>query len=135
MKYEFVNKKCIDKNKTLILPSGSSIKNKFKFQIKKRNFKIGYFGSLYKSRGVDLVFELSKMNKNNKYYVYGDLNQIPKSKLNNLSKNLNIKNYVPYSENFSFRKDGHFVNPLYFINYCPWRCFRYYKIYITFKTI
>ena len=98
VKYEFVNKKCIDKNKTLILPSGSSIKNKFKFQIKKRNFKIGYFGSLYKSRGVDLVFELSKIDKNNKYYVYGDLNQIPKSKLNNLSKNLNIKNYVPYSE-------------------------------------
>ena len=33
------------------------------FKLKKRNFKIGYFGSLYKSRGVDLVFELSKIDK------------------------------------------------------------------------
>jgi len=98
VKYDYENKKCIDTNKTFILPSGSSIKNKFNFQIKKKIFKIGYFGSLYKSRGIDLIFELSKIDKNNNYYLYGDLNQVPKSKLNNLSKNLNIKNYVPYSE-------------------------------------
>ncbi len=98
VKYEYVSKKFINANKTLILPSGSSIKNKFKFKIAKKNFKIGYFGSLYKSRGVDLVFELSRIDKHNKYYLYGDLNHVSKSKLNNLSKNLNIKNYVPYSE-------------------------------------
>ncbi len=98
VKYEYVNKKYTYENKTLVLPSGSSIKNKFKFNINKKEFKIGYFGSLYKSRGTDLIIELSKIDRENRYYLYGDLSQVAKSKLNNLSKNLKIKNYVPYTE-------------------------------------
>jgi len=98
VKYEYVSKKYACENKILVLPSGSSIKNKFKFKLNKKEFKIGYFGSLYKSRGIDLIFKLSAIDKKNKYYLYGDLSQVAKSKLNNLSKNLKIKNYVPYNE-------------------------------------
>ena len=98
VKYEYVSNKYALENKTLVLPSGSSIKNKFKFNLNKKEFKIGYFGSLYKSRGIDLIFELSKIDKENKYYLYGDLTQVAKSKFNNPSKNLKIKNYLPYNK-------------------------------------
>ncbi len=98
IKNEYVSNKYVFENKTLVLPSGSSIKNKFKFKFIKKEFKIGYFGSLYKSRGIDLIFKLSKIDKENRYYLYGDLTQVAKSKLNNISQNLRIKNYVPYKE-------------------------------------
>ena len=96
IKNEYVNKKYIDENKTLLLPSGSSIKNSFRFNLKKKKFKIGYFGTLYKSRGVDLILKLSKIDKKNKYFLYGDLTQVSKSKLKNVSKNLELKNHIPY---------------------------------------
>ena len=90
IKNEYLNKKYIDENKTLLLPSGSSIKNNFRFNLK-AEFKIGYFGSLYKSRGVDLILKLSKIDKKNKYFLYGDLKNVSKSKLKNVSKNLKLK--------------------------------------------
>ena len=96
IKNEYVSKKYIDENKTLLLPSGSSIKNSFRFNLKKKKFKIGYFGTLYKSRGVDLILKLSKIDKKNKYFLYGDLTQVSKSKLKNVSKNLELKNHIPY---------------------------------------
>ncbi len=98
IKSEYVDKKYIKESKTLLLPSGSSIKNNFKFKLKKKEFKIGYFGSLYKSRGIDIILKLSKIDNKNKYFLYGDLNQVSKSKLKNVSKNLNLKNYIPYRE-------------------------------------
>ena len=71
IKNEYVSKKYINVDKTLLLPSGSSIKNSFKFNFKKKKFNIGYFGSLYKSRGVDLIIKLSKIDKKNQYFLYG----------------------------------------------------------------
>ena len=98
IKNEYVNNKYIDENKTLLLPSGASLKNNFRFNLKKKEFKIGYFGSLYKSRGVDLILKLSKIDKKNKYFLYGDLTQVSESKLKNVSKNLELKNHIPYKE-------------------------------------
>ena len=98
IKDEYVKKKYINANKTLLLPSGSSIKNNFKFNPKKRKFNIGYFGSLYKSRGIDLILKLSKIDKKNQYFLYGDLNHLSKSNLKNIPKNLKLKKHVPYGE-------------------------------------
>ena len=98
IKNEYVNSKYIDESKTLLLPSGSSIKNKFRFNLKKKEFKIGYFGSLYKSRGIDLILKLSKIDKKNKYFLYGDLKNLSKSNLKNVSKNLKLRNHIPYRE-------------------------------------
>ncbi len=98
IKYEYVNKGYADKNKTLLLPSGSSLKKNFKFNIKKKKLKIGYFGSLYKSRGIDLILKLAKIDKDNDYYLYGDLSHVSKSNLQNHSKNLIIKDHVPYKK-------------------------------------
>ena len=96
IRQEYINKRYISEKKTILLPSGSSIKNNFKFNLKKKEFKLGYFGSLYKSRGIDLISKLSKIDKKNKYFLYGDLTQVSKSKLKNVSKNLELKNHIPY---------------------------------------
>ena len=98
IRQEYVNKRYISEKKTIVLPSGSSIKNNFKFNLKKKEFKIGYFGSLYKSRGIDLILKLSKIDKKNKYFLYGDLNQVSKSKLKIISNNLNLENHIPYKD-------------------------------------
>ena len=36
----------------------------------KKRLNIGYFGALYKSRGFDLIKNLSKIDKTNNYFVY-----------------------------------------------------------------
>ena len=98
VRYEYVKNKYINEKKTLLLPSGSSIKNSFKFNFKKKKFNIGYFGSLYKSRGVDLIIKLSKIDKKNQYFFYLDLNQLSKTNLKNIPKNLKLKKHIPYRE-------------------------------------
>ena len=39
--------------------------------LKKKKLNIGYFGSLFKSRGVELILDLSKKDKKNNYFIYG----------------------------------------------------------------
>ena len=41
-------------------------------------------GSCYKSRGVDLILKLSKIDKENRYFIFGNLKNY---------KNIRIKNY------------------------------------------
>ncbi len=56
---------------------------------------IGFFGSIYKSRGLDLFLELSKKDKNNNYFLYGGSNEDTKSvRFNFRNKNLKINSYV-----------------------------------------
>ena len=98
VKDEYVNKKIINENKIIILPSGSSIKKRFEFSNKKKFFKIGYFGSLYKSRGLDLIRRLAKIDNKNEYYLYGNFDKLNNFKFKNLIKNLHLKNYVPYKD-------------------------------------
>ncbi len=96
VKNEFLeNDYIIDKN-ILISPSGSSIEENFKFRFNKKKLNIGYFGSLYKSRGFDLIKNLSKIDNKNNYFVYGDLSKFKKNKL--ISKNLIINDYVAYKD-------------------------------------
>lgn len=87
------------KNKIKVLHNASSLKSKF-LKCKKKNYlKIGYFGSIYKSRGIDLIIDLSKLDKKNKYYVYGgSINQIKKIKYNLKNKNIIFSPYIPYSK-------------------------------------
>jgi len=98
VKDEYVDKKIINENKIIILPSGSSIKKRFEFSNKKKFFKIGYFGSLYKSRGLDLIRKLAKIDSKNEYYLYGNLDKLNNFKFKNSIKNLHLKNYVPYRD-------------------------------------
>ena len=98
VKEEYVKKKIIKKDKIIVLPSGSSIKKNFNFLNNKKYFKIGYFGSMFKSRGLNLIKNLAKIDKENSYHLYGDLNNINKLQYKNLHKNIHLHKYVPYKD-------------------------------------
>ena len=98
IKKVFVTKYNVKKSKILVLPSGSSLKINFDFKHNKKKFKIGYFGSLYKSRGLNLIYELAKIDRFNDYYIYGNIKNIKISQKNKLIKNLNLYDYIPYKK-------------------------------------
>lgn len=90
----------VNLKKIQVLHNASSISPSFKYAKKnKKRLKIGYFGSLFKSRGIDLIISLSNLNKENDYYIYGG----SKTNINFLkqkykNKNINFIQYVPYSK-------------------------------------
>lgn len=94
----FISKYSVRKDKIIVLPSGSSLKKNFSFRNNKKNFKIGYLGSLYNSRGTDLIYKLAKIDKYNQYYLYGDLKKLKNNKKYKLIKNLYLHDWVPYKE-------------------------------------
>ena len=58
VKNEYVKNNLVKKEKIIVLPSGSSINKKFEFSNNKNFFRIGYFGSLFQSRGLNLIKNL-----------------------------------------------------------------------------
>ena len=67
VKNYYKNKFNIVEKKMIVSPSGTSINKVFinNSQINNKRLNIGYFGSLYKSRGVDIILKLSKIDKEN----------------------------------------------------------------------
>ena len=98
VKNHYVNKYSIKSNKIIMLPSGSSIKENYQYKINKKKFKIGYFGSLYKSRGLDLIIKLALIDPKNDYYIYGNKKKTKLSILKKIEKNLHLNDYVPYKK-------------------------------------
>ena len=90
----------VNSGKIIVAPSGTSIENKIFNNISKnkKTLNIGYFGSLYKSRGVDLILKLSKIDSENKYFIFGNLKNYEnlKNKYNN--DNLYLNDYLPYKQ-------------------------------------
>ena len=84
--------------KLLVLHNASSIKSRFKKYKKiKKNLNIGYFGSIYKSRGLEMLIKLSKLDINNRYLIYGgNKEEIKNLRSNYSSKNLFFHEYIPY---------------------------------------
>lgn len=89
----------VEKEKIEVLHNASSLKSNF-VKLKKKNYlKIGYFGAIFKSRGIDLIIKLSSLDKKNKYYVYGGTSQQIKEIKNNIdNKNIYFYPYIPYSK-------------------------------------
>jgi len=87
------------KNNFEILQDSTDIKSK-DFPIKKKikNKKIGYFGSIYSSRGIPLIIELSRIDKNNSYFIYGGSKEEVKKIYNSNSKNLRIFPQISYKK-------------------------------------
>lgn len=94
----YIKKYSINKNKFLVLASGSSINKDFNYKKVKSIFKIGYFGSLYKSRGLELIKKLAEIDKENDYFLYGNTDKIKSYYLKKSIKNLHLKNHIPYKE-------------------------------------
>ena len=94
-----INELNVNPNKIQILSSVSDLKFKFKKLVKKKCYNVGYFGSLEKSKGSQFLVELSKLDKNNNYFIYGG-NKLDAKKLYNKykSSNLKIHQTVEYSK-------------------------------------
>ena len=92
-------------NKIQVLHNGSSLKSYFKHYNTKK-IKIGYFGSIYKSRGIEMILKLCKQDKKNDYVIYGGSKQeIMKIKSSNFANNLFIYEYIPYRHIFKKLRD------------------------------
>ena len=98
VKNYYQKKFLINTNKIMVAPSGTSIENKFFNNISKnkKRLNIGYFGSLYKSRGVDLILKLSRMDRENKYFIFGNLKNYKNIKNKYHQHNLHLNDYLPY---------------------------------------
>jgi glycosyltransferase involved in cell wall biosynthesis len=96
VKNHYISKYPIKSKKIIILPSGSSIKENYQYKINKKKFNIGYFGSLYKSRGLDLIIKLALIDPKNNYYVYGNKRNIKISISKKSENNLYLNDYIPY---------------------------------------
>tara|TARA_B100001057_G_scaffold500744_1_gene617522 strand:+ start:4620 stop:5735 length:1116 start_codon:yes stop_codon:yes gene_type:complete len=89
----------IDKKKIFTFHNASSLVSTFKKSKKKKSLKIGYFGSIFKSRGIDMIIKLSILDKKNNYLIYGgSLEEIKDIKKNVKNKNIKFMPYLPYSE-------------------------------------
>ncbi len=86
------------KKKIKILPDASDIKvNTTDGKIKKKSLSIGYFGSIYQSRGINLILDLSRIDKKNKYYVFGGSKKEHKNiRKYNVNNNLFFHEQIPF---------------------------------------
>ena len=89
-----------DKKKFIILDDAVDIEDfKFKKKIKKIKNSCVYTGSFYKGKGVEFIFELSKILPKIKFYLYGDINTLDsRFKNNKQNKNLIFRNHIEYSQ-------------------------------------
>ena len=89
----------VDSNKIQVVPSASSINLKFKKLSNNNKYNIGYFGSLEVSKGSKFIAKLSKLDKNNNYFIYGgNVKQVDKFKEKHKNINLKVSGYIPYSK-------------------------------------
>ena len=100
IKQVFVKKYSVNQDKIVVLPSGSSLnKKKINFSIKKKkHYNIGYFGTLYESRGAELIYNLAKIDNENQYYLFGDKKKLKNSRKYNYLSNLNLREWIPYKD-------------------------------------
>ena len=85
-------------NKIQVLHNGTSLKSNFKKNHNKK-IKIGYFCSIYKSRGIEMILKLSKLDKKNDYFIYGgSKDEVKKIKSYNFGENLFVNNYIAYKQ-------------------------------------
>ena len=95
----FVDKFKVNPKKIKVLPSGSSIRiNQLPKISYNKRLRIGYFGSISPSKGINTLIKLSKIDPNNDYYIFGgDKKDIQRFQIKNLNKNLFFIQYIPYA--------------------------------------
>ena len=80
--------------KKIILHDAVDITNFKKPKYKKNLKNVGYLGSFYKGRGIELIIEVAKKNLNLNFYLIGkDKNFIFDKKL---TSNIKVLDHVPY---------------------------------------
>jgi glycosyltransferase involved in cell wall biosynthesis len=94
----FIKKFYVNPEKIIVLPSGSSIRiNRIQRCSNYKRLKIGYFGSISPSKGINTLIKLSKIDKENDYYIYGgNRDELRKIKNRNIHKNLFLSENISY---------------------------------------
>lgn len=99
LKKNFFEKYKIKPKNFTILSSASNLTWKYPLFKKKKNLKIGYFGLVNKSRGLDFLCRLSHLDQENKYYVFGGTKEnINSLKKKIFHKNIFFKEFLPYKK-------------------------------------
>ena len=99
LKKYFITKWNVKENKIQVLHNGTSLRPSGSKQIKTKKISIGYFGSIYKSRGIEMILKICRLDKKNDYIVYGGTKeQVKKIKSSNFNNNLFIKKHIPYKQ-------------------------------------
>ena len=77
-----------DSKKIIVLPSGSSLKMSYKNSLNNKRLKLGYFGSINPSRGINIILKLAQNDRQNDYYIFGG----SKCQIINLKKKHRLRN-------------------------------------------
>ncbi len=90
----------VTKKKVFVLHNASSLKSTMKkYNSNPQKLNIGYFGSIYNSRGIEMIIKISKIDSKNNYFIYGgSKKQISDIKKKLKNKNINFYPYIPYSK-------------------------------------
>ena len=99
--YDFIIEQNADFNRTITYKDSAGdaidITDFSKPDLKRTNIsidKVGYVGSFYKCRGIDLILGLAKLNPNKQFIMIGDIENLNKKKFN--IKNITLENFKPY---------------------------------------
>ncbi len=94
----FKNYQIQPKNFT-ILSSASNLRSRYPTVLEKNNLKIGYFGLVNKSRGLDFLFRLSHLDRKNEYYIFGGTKEnISLKRKKTFHKNIFFQEFIPYKK-------------------------------------
>ncbi len=77
-----------NKKNIVVLPSGSSLDIKYKHSLNQKRLKLGYFGTINPSRGIDIILKLAQIDKLNNYYIFGGT----KVQMETLKRKYRLKN-------------------------------------------
>ena len=89
----------VDRKKIFVLHNASAFKAKFHKNSKKEKLKIGYFGSIFESRGLNMLIRLSNLDKKNSYHLFGGTKyQINKIKKTIKNQNIFFSPYISYAK-------------------------------------
>lgn len=75
LKKIYINEFGVEEEKILVLPDGVTYENFEPFNgnepLNSSSFNIGYVGSLYKGRGIDIIIDIAKVLFHHKFNIYG----------------------------------------------------------------
>ena len=77
-----------DSKKIIVLPSGSSLKLSYKNSLNIKRLKLGYFGTINPSRGINIILKLAQNDRKNDYYIFGG----SKNQIIELKKKYRLRN-------------------------------------------
>jgi glycosyltransferase involved in cell wall biosynthesis len=99
LKKVFIKRYGVKKDKIQVLHNASSLNVKFKnYKSLKKKLNIGYFGSIFESRGLKIITKLSEIDRNNNYFIYGgEKNDIKNLKKKFKNTNIFFSQFIPYS--------------------------------------